>query len=314
MESTIQPVNQQVSLSAMWINDRYDAIDNFISYVREWGFTHIEPTSSIPSQTLDKIVHSSIPVSSLHSPCPHSISSTGVPVKELSLSSIQETERREAVHYAKKTIETASTTGAEAIVIHLGEIPLDISLQDKMYQMCEKGNVNSTEYKHIRDLLIIARVSNATQYVNAAERSLKELSKYGIQHNVLVGIETRYHFHEIPDINEMERFLHEVKDNTVGYWHDTGHAEIQQKLGLTSHKEWLSRFKDRVIGTHIHDVVGIADHYCPGMGTVEWDMVAGLLPQQIIKVCEIGGWNDENHMRNIVPFLAQKGILHKVSI
>ena len=314
MESTVQQVNQQVSLSAMWITDRYDEIDHFLSYTNKWGFTHIETTSSMPSQTLDKIARSSIPLSSLHSPCPHAISSTGVPAKDLSLSSNREPERREAVYYAKKTIELASSTGAKAVVIHLGEIPLDITLQDKMYSLCEEGNVNSTKYKHIKDQLITSRVSEATQYVNAAEQSLKELSKYGVQHNVLVGIETRYHFHEIPDINEMERFLQEVKENMVGYWHDTGHAEIQQKLGLTSHKEWLSRFKDRLIGTHIHDVIGITDHYCPGMGTIEWDMVAGLLPQQSIKVCEIGGWNDENHMRNVIPFLAQKGILHTGNI
>ena len=314
MESTGQPINHQVSLSAMWINDRYDAIDNFISNIKEWGFTHIEPNSSIPSQTLDKIVRSSTPISSLHSPCPHSISSTGVPVKELSLSSIHEPERREAVHYAKKTIELASSTGAGAIVIHLGEIPLDISLQDKMYLLCEKGNINSTEYKHIRALLVTARTSDAAPYVEAAERSLKELCTYGIQQNVLIGIETRYHFHEIPDINEMERFLNEVRNNTVGYWHDTGHAEIQQKLDLTSHIEWLSRFKHRMIGAHIHDVTGITDHYCPGMGTVDWNMIAELIPQQIIKVCEIGQWNDENHMRNIIPFLIQKGILLKESI
>jgi sugar phosphate isomerase/epimerase len=314
MESTVKPVNQQVSLSAMWIKDRYDAIDDFFPKLKEWGFTHIEPTSSIPAQALDTIVRYSIPVSSIHSPCPYTISSNGIPAKELSLSSIQEPERKEAVHFAKKTIELASSTGAQAVVIHLGEIPLDITLQDKMYSLCEEENTNSIEYKDIKDQLITSRASEAAQYVNAAEQSLKELCAYGMQQNVLVGIETRYHFHEIPDINEMERFLQEVKENTVGYWHDTGHAEIQQKLGLTTHKEWLSRFKARLIGTHIHDVAGISDHYCPGLGTVEWDMVAGLLPKQLIKVCEVGGWNDENHMRTIIPFLAQKGILNKAGI
>ena len=298
----------------MWITDRYDMIDNFLSYVNKWGFTHIEPTSSIPSQTLDKIVRSSIPVSSLHSPCPYGISSTGEPVKKLSLSSIHEPERREAVHFAKQTIGLASNTGAKAVVIHLGEIPLDIALQDKMYSLCKEGNVNSKEYKSIKDRLIASRAEAASQYVNAAEQSLKELCAYGMQQNVLVGIETRYHFNEIPDINEMERFLQEVEENTVGYWHDTGHAEIQEKLGLTSQKEWLSRFQDRLIGTHIHDVIGITDHYCPGMGTIEWDVVAGLLPQQSIKVCEIGEWNDENHMRNVIPFLTLKNIFHEESI
>jgi hypothetical protein len=38
-------------------------------------------------------------------------------------------------------------------------------------------------------------------------------------------------------------------------------------------------------------------------------MIAKYLPQAIVKVCEIGEWNDEEQMQGVVKFLQKKGIL-----
>jgi sugar phosphate isomerase/epimerase len=303
-----------VSLSTMWLKDRYDVIDNFIADADAWGFTHVEANSTISKHMLDELALSSFPVSSLHCPCPYRVSSTGAPASDLSLSSTNESEKSEAVYLAKQTIEHASGIGALAVVVHLGEIPVNISLQNTMYSMCQEGKANSTEYRQIRDRLTAQRSSEAAQYMNIAEKSLKELGMYARQWNIILGVETRYYFHQIPDINEMERLLHEVQDDYIGYWHDTGHAEIQQKLGVTSHEEWLVRFNDRIVGTHIHDVIDMTDHYCPGTGTIKWPGLAGRLAQIPIKVCEIGEWNDKINMNGVIPFLKQTCMLTKKSV
>jgi len=96
----------------------------------------------------------------------------------------------------------------------------------------------------------------------------------------------------------------------VGYWHDVGHAEVQQRLGFSLHEEWLSRFKDRMIGIHLHDILGISDHHAPGKGNMNWEMVAKYLPVGIVKVCEIGEWNDEEQMQGVVKFFQKKGIVN----
>ena len=64
-----------------------------------------------------------------------------------------------------------------------------------------------------------------------------------------------------------------------------------------------------MIGIHLHDVIGDTDHQCPGRGDIDWGMIAGHLSPQVMKVCEIGEWNDEKDMPEIVPFLYRKGIL-----
>jgi sugar phosphate isomerase/epimerase len=110
-------------------------------------------------------------------------------------------------------------------------------------------------------------------------------------------------------MDEMAELLDEVSEHLAGYWHDVGHAEVQQQLGFSFHEEWLLRFKDRMVGIHLHDIHGISDHHAPGKGNMNWKMIAKYLPQGIVKVCEIGEWNDEEQMQGVVKFLQKKGIL-----
>jgi len=126
----------------------------------------------------------------------------------------------------------------------------------------------------------------------------------------MLGLETRFHLHEIPNMDEMAELLNEVSESPVGYWHDVGHAEVQQQLGFSLHEEWLSRFKDRMVGIHLHDILGISDHHAPGKGDMNWEMVAKYLPPGIVKVCEIGEWNDEEQMQGVVNLLQKKGIVN----
>jgi len=190
----------EVALSTMWAKDRFDDMAEFAAEAKEFGFSHVEINASVSPQGLSELVETSIPISSIHSPSPAVLSSRGVPVANLSLSSLEANEREEAVSFA-------------------------------------------------------------------------------------------------------------VEGGLVGYWHDVGHAEVNQRLGFTPHEEWLSRFGDRMIGIHLHDVLGIRDHRPPGKGDVNWNMVAEYVPQEALKVCEIAEWNEAEQIRGVVDFLQKQGIL-----
>ena len=299
----------EISLSTMWAKGRFSRMAEFASKAEELGFTQIEPNTSISPQMLGELIEAPVPISSIHSPCPAILSSRGIPISRLPLSSLDKNERTEAVTFTKKTIDLAASVRARAIVLHMGDVPIDLSLQDRLYKLHDGGYAQTKEYSQAKEELVYQRISQALPYLDAARKSLRELSQYSWQKGIMLGLETRFHFNEIPNMDEMAELLNGVSESLVGYWHDVGHAEVQQQLGFSLHEEWLSRFKDRMVGIHLHDILGISDHQAPGKGDMNWEMVAKYLPPGIVKVCEIGEWNDEEQMQGVVNLLQKKGIL-----
>ena len=300
----------EVSLSTMWAKGRFSHMAGFAAKARELGFTHIEANTSISPSMLNELLKTMVPISSIHSPCPAVLSSRGIPISSISLSSLDESERMESVSFTQKTIDLAANVSARAIVIHMGEVPIDLSLQDRLYKLHDGGYSQTKEYKQTKEELIYQRISQAPPYLDAARKSLQELRKYSHQKGIMLGLETRFHLNEIPNVDEMAELLNEISEGMVGYWHDVGHAEVQQQLGFSLHEEWLSRFKNRIICIHLHDIRGISDYQAPGKGNMDWKMVAKYLPAGIVKVCEIGEWNDEEQIQGVVKFLQKKGILN----
>jgi len=300
----------EVSLSTMWAKGRFSHMAEFAAKARELGFTHIEANTSISPQMFSELLKTTVPISSIHAPCPAVLSSRGIPISNISLSSLDESERMEAVSFTKKTIDLAANVRARAIVLHMGEVPIDLSLQDRLHKLNDGGYAQTKEYSQAKEELVYQRISKVPPYLDAARKSLQELREYSRQKGVMLGLETRFHFNEIPNMDEMAELLNEVSESLVGYWHDVGHAEVQQQLGFSLHEEWLSRFKDRMVGIHLHDILGISDHHAPGKGNMNWEMVARYLPPGIVKVCEIGEWNEEEQMQGVVKFLQKKGILN----
>jgi len=293
----------------MWAKGRFSHMAGFAAKLRELGFTHVEPNTLVSPGMLNELLKTTVPISSIHSPCPAVLSSQGIPVSSLSLSSLDASEREEAVSFTKKTIDLAANVSARAIVLHMGEVPIDLSLQDRLHKLHDGGYTETEEYGQTKERLVHQRLSLAHSHVDAAKRSLQELGKYSRQKGIMLGLETRFYFNEIPNMDEMTELLDEVSENLAGYWHDAGHAEVQQQLGFSCHEEWLSRFRGRMIGIHLHDIRGICDHHAPGKGNMNWEMIAKYLPRGIVKVCEIGEWNDEEEMQGVVKFLQKKGIL-----
>jgi sugar phosphate isomerase/epimerase len=299
----------EVSLSTMWAKGRFSHMAGFAAKLRELGFTHVEPNTLVSPRMLKELLKTTVPISSIHSPCPAVLSSQGIPATSLSLSSLDPSERTEAVSFTKKTIDLAANVSARAIVLHMGEVPIDLSLQDRLHKLHDGGYAQTKEYGQLRERLVHQRLSLAQSYLDAAKRSLQELSKYSRQKGIMLGLETRFHFNEIPNMDEMAELLGEVSEQLAGYWHDVGHAEVQQQLGFSFHEEWLSRFRDRMVGIHLHDICGISDHHAPGKGNMNWQMISKYLPRGIVKVCEIGEWNDEEQVQGVVKFLRKNGII-----
>jgi sugar phosphate isomerase/epimerase len=204
------------------------------------------------------------------------------------LASTDEEERRKALEATLESIENAKALGARAIVLHLGSLPIEArwDKQELLYQLIAGGEEAGAEPGLTREEVLAERDEQAEAHLEAACRSLAELLERSS--GVQLGIESRMGWHELPSLGELGVLLERFPDPRVGYWHDVGHAVIQDYLGLAGQCEWLLRHGDRTIGIHLHDVIdGVRDHYPPGLGQVDFEPILELLPDRAIQVMEI---------------------------
>jgi sugar phosphate isomerase/epimerase len=165
-------------------------------------------------------------------------------------------------------------------------VDIEPALESALVDLYEGGKSHLPEYTQAKERLAKARAAQAETNMQSVRRSLVELADYAAQKGVRLGLENRFHYQEIPLPDELDKLLDLGLGEAVGYWHDIGHAQVLEHLGFTTQEEWLRRFADRMVGVHLHDVVGVTDHLATGLGQVDWDMVARYLPKNVLRTCE----------------------------
>jgi sugar phosphate isomerase/epimerase len=80
-------------------------------------------------------------------------------------------------------------------------------------------------------------------------------------------------------------------------------------MGFYPQKAWLDRFSKRILGTHLHDVIGITDHYAPGLGEVDFKQLAGYLPVESFRTMEIQPHNTFEQVHTGLKILADSGCI-----
>jgi sugar phosphate isomerase/epimerase len=95
----------------------------------------------------------------------------------------------------------------------------------------------------------------------------------------------------------MAWLLDTLSDDPLGALLDTGHVGAQANLGRFGFDDWHGAVGDRWLGVHCHDVVGLRDHLVPGMGGVDFDQIAGIVPPGAIVTCEVDWYFAEDELR-----------------
>lgn len=302
-----------LALSTMYAQqERFADGAAFARYAAEAGYDAIEVSHSTDTEKLEAILGSGIlPVTSVHQPAPWVRHHDGRGNSHLNLAAVDEDERRAAVDYAKATIELAARIDAPRIVVHLGQVsdvPEQFDEELAMRRIFDSGGEEPERYEELRQAAITRRAREAEPYVAQARRSLLELVRHAEPHRVAIGLENRYHYHEIPQPNEYEPILDGLALEQAGYWHDTGHAEVLHRLGFNDRHEWLSRLSPRLVGAHLHDVIGIGDHRAPGDGDVEWDYIVEGVQHLPAYTLEINQHQTDEKVKGAVAFLEGVGL------
>ncbi len=197
----------------------------------------------------------------------------------------------------KRSVDLAHELGAGAVIVHPGRVDIDPKLEFHLLTLYRQGKAGTSEYIAARERLRAARAAQAGANMRSVRRSLLELAEYAVARGVCLGLENRYHFFEIPVPDEVDELLHLGCGDTIGYWHDVGHAVVLENLGFGSHEEWLRRFAGQMVGIHLHDVVGIDDHRAADQDGVDWSLVARYLPPGALRTCEFQPSNPPEEVR-----------------
>ncbi len=123
-----------------------------------------------------------------------------------------------------------------------------------------------------------------------------------------LGIENREGVFELPiDANFSDFFEQLTCSDRIGYWHDTGHAQIKDRLGLLDHRLHLEKLSDRLIGFHLHDVNAEGhDHQVPGTGSVDFGMVSEFIRPHHTLVAELSPRLSPDEVATSRDFLLEK--------
>lgn len=296
-----------LGISTCWWGNRSLRGDEIVSEILELGIEGVELEYRLTNRIYQEMrpqLNEAVTVLSVHNFFPKPQDS---PDKKASgdfflLSSTSNSERSMAVKYSVRTIEHARDLGARAVVFHLGRV--DMPNPTKSFiRLYREGKMGQSEGLTLIDEQRRIRQARHRKNLDAVLFSLEELNRVAEEKKIFIGIENRCHFFEIPDFEEIETILKEFEGGKVRYWHDVGHAIVQENLGILPQKDLLEAYSEMMIGIHLHDVRGIDDHLSPGQGEMDYGQVMPFLKPSLIKILEIHSKVERKELLRGIQFI-----------
>lgn len=265
---------------------------HWLKQVKDLGINAVELSYKLSVAQLNEIEEGikelDMHVSSIHNFCPSP--NDEISPRHLSnyyrLSSTDEHERQQAIKWTNIAVDTAQRVGAKVVVIHAGTLDFEDERSPELFKLYVDGQKDTDAFRDERQRILTVRQEKKGPYIQALEKSLDEVVAHARSKNIKIGLETRYYPIEIPNFEEVGFFLKKFDADVMGYWHDVGHAEMNDRLGITSHLDFLETYKDRLIGVHIHGIKGRRDHLAPFEGEMDLNKFLPYFKPNIIRVIE----------------------------
>lgn len=229
-----------------------------------------------------------VPVTSVHNffPLPLDHLKTGGGGDLFSLSDTRREEREEAVKRTLQTIDQAHDLEAEAVVLHCGRVAMAAETRRLYDWFREEGLLSEVSRQWLLNK-VKERDRRKPAHLDALCFSLEKLIRAADGRHLRLGLETRYHYHELPGPDDFHCLLQKFDGAPLGYWHDTGHAHANEQLGLVANGDLLKNLSDRLVGIHLHDADGLEDHLPPGQGRIDFQTLAPHLTAGVPAVLEL---------------------------
>ena len=297
-----------ISLSTVWNGTDTEDGHLIVAEAKKLGFDSIELHHSLKITTVKDILEErnsgSIKISSLHNHCPAvQPLKLGKPKAEpYSLCSLDTLERRSAIKRTLRTIEFAELFQASAVVLHCGWIEMK-DVGAKLARMYHKNMQDTDRYCKIKGKFLQDREKKSGRYMERLFRTLDILNEEAHRRGIKLGIENRYYPMEVPDLEEIGIILEKFEGGSIYYWHDVGHGQNIEELGIATHLSYLERYREKLIGIHLHDIEGLDDHKVPLTGGFNFEKIVPYIAPDIIKVLEISVKTTEEELHRGINYI-----------
>ncbi len=279
------------------------------------GFSSIELSSYTGRKALEEMLpalrRKRATAVSLHNPCPKyepRLLPWETERPEPLVTAEDKEERQAAVALACKTIELAADLEAQAVVLHLGTTAMPPPTEG-LKEMFDREVTETDEGRERISELLDRRAEAGKAVWDALSFSLEALTRQAERLDLLLGIENRICLHEVPTYEEIRMILSKFDGGNFRYWHDVGHAAVHRNLGLIDVAEVLAELGKHLLGLHLHDAKGYADHIAPGKGDGDFTSVAPYVSAETLRIIEVHPQAGEEDLREGLEVLREAGIL-----
>lgn len=280
-----------LALSTCWNSSRHTDGAEMLQEIRDLGFTRVElghgVRYSLWPGVLDAIDDGVIEISSLHNFCPVPMGVLKPSPNCFELTDPRPILRQQAINATIETIHNAAKFGVPLVVMHLGHAnPYGINRE--LEKLANRGQLFSRDYCSLKIKAVEARRKLFPEIWERLYESLTPVVEAAAKEGIKLGFENRERFEEFPLEEEFETVLNAFPAETVGYWHDFGHAARKEFLGWSDHKPMLERLAPRLFGCHVQDCLPPdQDHLGLGKGQVPFADLLPLLPDSAVPVLEL---------------------------
>lgn len=235
-------------------------------------------------------------ISSTHNFCPLPTGVLHAAPNLFEPSAIEPREHDQWLRHTKRSLDFAAQVKARALVCHLGSVAFfwfnpSRDVRTYLREHPEAGRKpDDKAYANLLHKSLVKLRKRMPPYWEQVKASVTEMLDYAKQKDVQLGFENREKFDELPIDADYADFLAGMPAGSpVGYWHDTGHADIKEAMGLLQHEAHLTKLKDRILGFHLHDVNAAGqDHQPVGAGHIDFKMISGFWRPEHLLTLEFG--------------------------
>ncbi|NBD38930.1 MAG: TIM barrel protein [Verrucomicrobia bacterium] len=305
------------SISSCWNSHRHDDGYAMLVELANLGFDWVELSHGIRLSLVPGILKALdegvVKISSVHNFCPLPVGVMGAAPNLYEPAAPTRRERILWLHNTLKTLDFADRVACDRVVLHSGRARFLFGNPGKALEAAAETTAEPDATP--------PPVENALRKLRKAKKKpMKRLREsFGLlverarERGVTFGVENREAFTEMPMDEDMKPFLEEMAaEGPFAYWHDAGHAQLKERMGLLKHAEFLTGLRPLLTGFHLHDVSEEGkDHQPPGTGTIDWEALAPLIGGGDTVVMEMSPRlrsaqirEGRDYLRRVVPALS----------